>query len=108
MKTNLKILLLLAIIIAIAIQETSANHRLKRKTMQSKYSIHIRTVIKLLALVFRFAELKVGKFHKIISFSHFLNKTMKVFTKAELPQEGIFFRTQFPSLGIFFNEKVGN
>ena len=29
------------------------------------------------------------------------------FTKAELPQEGILFRTQFPSLGIFINKKVG-
>ena len=28
-------------------------------------------------------------------------------TKAELPQEGILFRTQFPSLGIFINKKVG-
>ena len=28
-------------------------------------------------------------------------------TKAELPQVGIFFRTQFPSLGIFINKKVG-
>ena len=28
--------------------------------------------------------------------------------KAELPQEGILFRTQFPSLGIFINKKVGN
>ena len=27
--------------------------------------------------------------------------------KAELPQEGILFRTQFPSLGIFINKKVG-
>ena len=25
--------------------------------------------------------------------------------KAELPQEGFFFRTQFPSLGIFINKK---
>ena len=25
--------------------------------------------------------------------------------KAELPQEGILFRTQFPSLGIFINQK---
>ena len=31
-----------------------------------------------------------------------------VCTKAELPQVGIFFRTQFPSLGIFVSEKVGN
>ena len=29
------------------------------------------------------------------------------FTKAELPQQGIFFRTQFPSMGIFINKKVG-
>ena len=29
-------------------------------------------------------------------------------TKAELPLEGIIFRTQFPSLGIFINKKVGN
>ena len=28
-------------------------------------------------------------------------------TKAELPQEGILFRTQFPSLRIFINKKVG-
>ena len=28
-------------------------------------------------------------------------------TKAELPQEGILFRTQLPSLGIFINTKVG-
>ena len=28
--------------------------------------------------------------------------------KAELPQEGIFFRTQFSSLGIFIFKKVGN
>ena len=28
--------------------------------------------------------------------------------KAELPLEGIFFRTQFSSLGIFINKKVGN
>jgi hypothetical protein len=28
-------------------------------------------------------------------------------TKAELPQEGILFRTQFPSLGIFIKKKVG-
>jgi hypothetical protein len=28
-------------------------------------------------------------------------------SKAELPQEGILFRTQFPSLGIFINKKVG-
>jgi hypothetical protein len=28
-------------------------------------------------------------------------------TKAELPEEGILFRTQFPSLGIFINKKVG-
>ena len=28
-------------------------------------------------------------------------------TKAELPQEGILFRTQFPSLGMFINKKVG-
>ena len=28
--------------------------------------------------------------------------------KAELPQEGILFRTQFPSLGIFISKKVGN
>ena len=28
-------------------------------------------------------------------------------TKAELPQEGILFRTQFSSLGIFINKKVG-
>jgi hypothetical protein len=27
--------------------------------------------------------------------------------KAELPQEGILFRTQFSSLGIFINKKVG-
>ena len=27
--------------------------------------------------------------------------------KAELPKEGILFRTQFPSLGIFINKKVG-
>ena len=27
--------------------------------------------------------------------------------KAELPQEGILFRTQFPSLGIFIDKKVG-
>ena len=27
--------------------------------------------------------------------------------KAELPQEGILFRTQFPSLGTFINKKVG-
>ena len=26
--------------------------------------------------------------------------------KAELPQEGILFRTQFPSLGIFINKKL--
>ena len=31
-----------------------------------------------------------------------------VCTKAELPQVGIFFRTQFPSLGIFINKKVVN
>ena len=79
MKTNLKILLLLAIIIAIAIQDTNANHRLKRKTMQSKYSIHIRTVIKLLAPVFRFAELKVRKFYKKVSFSRFLQKNNEIF-----------------------------
>ena len=79
MKTNLKILLLLAIIIAIAIQETSTNHRLKRKTMQSKYTIHIRTVIKLLAPVFRFFKLKVRKCPKTISFSRFLHKTNESF-----------------------------
>ena len=28
--------------------------------------------------------------------------------KAELPQVGIFFRTQFPFLGIFINKNVGN
>ena len=28
-------------------------------------------------------------------------------SKAELPQEGILFRTQFPSLRIFINKKVG-
>ena len=28
-------------------------------------------------------------------------------SKAELPQEGILFRTQFHSLGIFINKKVG-
>ena len=28
-------------------------------------------------------------------------------TKAELPEEGILFRTQFPSLGIFISKKVG-
>ena len=28
-------------------------------------------------------------------------------TKAELPKEGILFRTQFPSLGFFINKKVG-
>ena len=32
---------------------------------------------------------------------------MKSTPKAELPQEGILFRTQFPSLGIFTNKKVG-
>ena len=31
-----------------------------------------------------------------------------VHSKAELSQEGTFFRTQFPSLGIFVNKKVGN
>ena len=30
-----------------------------------------------------------------------------IFSKAELPQEVILFRTQFPSLGIFINKKVG-
>ena len=37
MKTNLKILLLLAILIAIAIQETSSQHRLKRKTKKTRF-----------------------------------------------------------------------
>ena len=32
----------------------------------------------------------------------------RYFFKAELPQEGILFRTHFPSLGIFVNKKVGN
>jgi hypothetical protein len=36
-----------------------------------------------------------------------LGEEGKEFTKAELQQEGILFRTQYPSLGIFINKKVG-
>jgi hypothetical protein len=35
------------------------------------------------------------------------NAKVHICIKAELPQEGILFRTQFPSLGIFNNKKVG-
>ena len=33
------------------------------------------------------------------------NAKVHICIKAELPQEGILFRTQFPSLGIFNNKK---
>ena len=39
--------------------------------------------------------------------NHFNNFEFYGPDKAELPQEGILFRTQFPSLGIFINKKVG-
>ena len=33
---------------------------------------------------------------------------IKVLTKAEFAEGGIFFANRFPSLGIFVNKKVGN
>ena len=48
-------------------------------------------------------------FLNIYFWQNFAKGIKEVFiSKAELPQVGIFFRTQFPSLGIFINEKVGN
>ena len=43
---------------------------------------------------------------KIICFTEFVFLESHN-AKAELPQEGILFRTQFPSLVIFINKKVG-
>ena len=52
-----------------------------------------------------FGNSALGNVHKCsrsLTSSH-----LKRIYKAELPQEGILFRTQFPSLGIFINKKVG-
>ena len=44
--------------------------------------------------------------HNLFVFCSYYYCKLPIFAKAELPLEGIFFRTQFSSQGIFINKKV--